>query len=100
LQRNGDGHLERLNARASLEPEYDIGEPAPLAESLVRGIEKNPRVGKGMVGKNQRGKKISVRDELQHQKPNEDCAVVRIQSRRDPAELLRYLISENRAASP
>ena len=95
LQRNSDGHLERLNAGASLKPEYDVGEPAPLALRLVRGIEENPRVGEGMVGKDQRGEKISIRDELQQQKPNEDRTVVRIQPRKDPAELLRYLISEN-----
>src|SRR6266545_1311543 len=80
LQRSGDRHLERLNPRASLKPKNDVGEPAPLELSLVRGIGENPRIGKGMIGKNQRREKISVRDELQQQKPNEYCTVARIQS--------------------
>src|SRR6266545_4062757 len=80
LQRNGDGHLERLNARATLKPKNNVGEPAPLGVGLVRGIGEDPRIGKGMIGKNQRREKISVRDELQQHKSNGYCTVVRIQS--------------------
>src|SRR5438034_1758919 len=45
LQRNGDGHLKRLNPRASLKPKNDVGDPAPLGVSFVRGIGEDPRIG-------------------------------------------------------